>query len=59
MNMPSLTETARPIMQYVRDLEGKVLALRAERRKFQAISFVAGLALGAGAMYLLLLRYLH
>ena len=45
-------------MQYVRDLEGKVLALRAERRRFYGINFAAGLAIGAAAIFVLL-RYLH
>ena len=59
MRFPS--ETARPIMQYVRELEGKVLALRAELRRFQGTAFAAGFALaafGAFAIYLLM-RYLH
>ena len=59
MRFPS--ETARPIMQYVRELEGKVLALRAELRRFQSTAFMAGFALGAfGAFAIyLVMRYLH
>lgn len=52
------SETARPIMQYVRDLETKVLVLRAERRRFYSVNFVAGLAIGAAAVFVLL-RYVH
>ena len=52
------SETARPIMQYVRELESKVRLLRAERRQFQVKAFAFGLALGAVAM-LVVLRYFH
>ena len=59
------TETARPIMGYVRELEGKVLALRAElkqlaarERRVQGKAFLSGLATGAVAIYLIL-RYVH
>ena len=41
MRMPS--ETARPIMQYVRELESKVLTLRADRRN----QFLVGMTFGA------------
>ena len=51
-------EAARPIMQYVRDLEAKVLTLRAERRWFYLVNFAAGLAIGAAAVFVLL-RYLR
>lgn len=58
MNRPMFpSETARPIMQYVRDLEAKVLVLRAERRRFYSVNFVAGLAIGGAAVFVLL-RYL-
>ena len=46
------SETARPIMQYVRELENKVRLLRAERRQFQVNAFALGLALGAITMLL-------
>ena len=46
------SETARPIMQYVRELESKVRLLRAERRQFQVKAFALGLALGAITMFL-------
>lgn len=52
------SETARPIMQYVRDLESKVLVLRAERRVFQISSFVAGVLVGVAIVFLVL-RYLQ
>ena len=51
-------ETARPIMQYVRELESKVRLLRAERRQFELKAFAFGLVLGAIGM-LLVLRYFH
>ena len=59
MRFPS--ETARPIMAYVRELEGKVLTLRADLRRFRATSFAAGLMVGGlGAFAIcLVLRYLR
>lgn len=51
-------EAARPIMGYVRELESKVLKLRADRRRFHAISFWSGFVIGGGIM-MLVLRYLH
>ena len=59
MPMPMFAaETARPIMQYVRELEGKVLMLRAERRRFQGSIFLFGIVFGGIVMFLVL-RYLH
>ena len=55
-------------MQYVRELEGKVLALRAEqaltKSRFRQFSFFAGFVAGSAAGFVAgtaisLLRYLH
>ena len=51
------SETARPIMQYVRDLESKVRVLRNELLFRQWSMFIAGLCLGVAAEYLIM-RYL-
>lgn len=59
--MMPLSEKPLPIMGYVRDLEGKVNALRADRRRFRQLSFFAGFAAGSAVSVTLclLLRYLH
>ena len=61
MPLPMFTsEAARPIMAYVRDLEGKVLTLRADRRRFRMLSFWLGVLVGGAVMLALVyVRYLH
>ena len=45
----------RPIMQYVRELESKVLTLRADHRRWYWFSFGTGFAAGIAASLALLL----
>ena len=56
-------EGARNIMQYVRELEGKLLACRAEQKArilpFQIGSFLLGLLLGVAATMFSWLYMLH
>ena len=55
------SEAGRPIMGYVRELEGKVFALRADLRRFQGTAFVAGLLVGGLGAFAscLVLRYVR
>ena len=59
--MMSSEKEPLPIMAYVRDMEGKVRALRADRSRFRQLSFFAGFAAGSAlsVTLCLLFRYLH
>lgn len=48
------SETAKPIMEYVRTLESKVRRLRMEDRLFRAGSFLAGMLVGGAGMLVFL-----
>jgi hypothetical protein len=45
----------RPIMEYVRELEGKVYMLRADQRRWHWISFLIGFGSGVIGMWLALM----
>jgi hypothetical protein len=48
-SMSGIGLTGRPVMQYVRELESKVLTLRADRRRWRWLSFGVGFVAGIAA----------
>ena len=48
-------EKGRPAMQYIWDLQDRLRVLKADRRRFRALSFTLGFVAGCLAVWLLAL----